>query len=140
MIDVDIKYLKNYDLKNWGEIKINEFFNFNLNAAINEQISLLPFVGFPYQSNDFKPKLIPTGIAINIPIGYQLIVKTNPELILKGITILDSLMVLQKNKIIMEIKLLFINFNSDYYKLFPGEKIAIGYLQKINEIKFNTKL
>ncbi len=86
----------------------------DLFAALEQNISLKPG----------EYKLIPTGIAVAIPWGYEGQIRPRSGLALKhGITILNSPGTIDADYR-GEIKVILINFSNDVYTIQRGERVA----------------
>ena len=85
--------------------------------------------------------LVPTGIKVEIPKGYEIQIRPKSGLAIKhGITILNTPGTIDSGYR-GEIKVIVINHSSKHYKIEKGQKIAQIILNKIEKIKFTeTKL
>lgn len=113
-ISVRIKKLDHF--YNDGELKYATEFSsgIDLIASIETEISLKPL----------ERKLIPTGIAIELPDEFEAQVRPRSGLALKnGITILNSPGTID-NDYRGEIKIILINLGQEEFKVLPGMKIA----------------
>ena len=81
-----IEYLKNYKLKEWGELKYarKNDSGFDLRAAIDQ-----PIISYPRAlvNDDSGLDLIPTGIKVDIPIGFEIQIRPRSGTLLRGIAI-----------------------------------------------------
>jgi dUTP pyrophosphatase len=93
------------------------------------------------QSVQLKPreyKLIPTGIAIAIPHGYEGQVRPRSGLALKhGITLLNSPGTIDADYR-GEIKVILINLSSDTYTVQRGERIAQLVIHALTRVKLTV--
>ena len=86
----------------------------DLRANLNEEVILEPF----------ERKLIPTGLFIELPIGYEAQVRPRSGLALKkGITVLNSPGTIDADYR-GEIKVILINLSSEKFVIQHGERIA----------------
>jgi len=90
-------------------------------AAIEEPITL----------NSLERRVIPTGIAAEIPMGYEIQVRPRSGLAAKyGITVLNSPGTIDSGYK-DEIKVILVNLSKDPYTIQPGERIAQLVLCKL---------
>ncbi len=86
----------------------------DLRANLNEEVILEPF----------ERKLIPTGLFIELPVGYEAQVRPRSGLALKkGITVLNSPGTIDADYR-GEIKVILINLSSEKFVIQHGERIA----------------
>ncbi|MDW7973116.1 MAG: dUTP diphosphatase [Thermodesulfovibrio sp.] len=83
----------------------------DLFACINEPIEL----------KTFQRTLVPTGISIKLPPGYEAQIRPRSELSLRGIIVLNSPVTADCKE---EIKVLLINFGHEDFVIERGMKIA----------------
>ena len=86
----------------------------DLFAAVNEDVKILP--------NEIK--LIPTGISISIPIGYEAEIRPRSGMALKnGISLVNAPGTIDSDYR-GEIKIIVINHGQDVFKVSRGDRIA----------------
>lgn len=86
----------------------------DLRAAISEEIQLEPL----------QRQLVPTGLFIELPVGYEAQVRPRSGLAFKhGITVLNSPGTVDADYR-GEIKVLLVNLSSEPFLIAPGERIA----------------
>ncbi len=107
----------------------------------SEQASGMDLLAAVEQSVQLKPreyKLIPTGIAIAIPHGYEGQVRPRSGLALKhGITLLNSPGTIDADYR-GEIKVILINLSSDTYTVQRGERIAQLVIHALTRVKLTV--
>lgn len=99
----------------------------DLRANIKEPITFKPF----------ERKLIPTGLYISLPKGYEAQIRPRSGLALKnGITVLNTPGTIDADYR-GEIGVILINLSNDEYTLNPGERIAQMIASKFEKVEFN---
>lgn len=119
---LEIMYLSNYKLEEWGELKYqyNTDSGFDLRAAIHYQQLLRPsFIGYNL--------VVSSGIKFKIPKGYEVVIRPRSGLAAKGIvsaygTIDESYR--------GEVKIILFNLLRHGFIINPGDRIAQAILQK----------
>ncbi|MBK78169.1 MAG: dUTP diphosphatase [Flavobacteriaceae bacterium] len=102
----------------------------DLRANIIEKITLTPF----------ERKLIPTGLSISIPEGYEAQVRPRSGLSIKnGITVLNSPGTIDSDYR-GDIGVILINLSNESYDINPGDRIAQLVFSKYEEIEWVTVL
>lgn len=95
-------------------------------AKLNEPIIL----------GSLERALIPTGIKVEIPMGYEIQVRPRSGLAIKhGITLLNTPGTIDSDYR-GEIKIIVVNLSKEEYKIENGERIAQFVLQKVYKMKF----
>jgi dUTP pyrophosphatase len=80
--------------------------------------------------------LIPTGIKMEIPYGYEVQIRPRSGLAIKhGITLLNTPGTIDSDYR-GEIKIIVVNLSGEDYEIQPGERIAQMVLQKVYQMKF----
>ncbi|WP_022818917.1 dUTP diphosphatase [Fusobacterium russii] len=98
----------------------------DVRANIKEAISL----------NSLERVLIPTGIKMAIPLGYEVQVRPRSGLAIKhGITMLNSPGTIDSDYR-GEIKIIVVNLSKDTYVIQPNERIAQLVLNKVEQMEF----
>lgn len=98
----------------------------DLRANIDEEISLYPM----------ERKLIPTGIFIELPKGYEAQIRPRSGLAAKhGITVLNSPGTIDADYR-GEIMVLLINFSNEYFSVKPGMRIAQMIIARHEQANF----
>lgn len=98
----------------------------DVRANIEEAISL----------NSLERVLIPTGIKMAIPLGYEVQVRPRSGLAIKhGITMLNSPGTIDSDYR-GEIKIIVVNLSKDNYVIQPNERIAQLVLNKVEQMEF----
>ena len=96
-------------------------------AYMDEPVTLKPL----------ERDLIPTGIKMEIPYGYEVQVRPRSGLAIKhGITLLNTPGTIDSDYR-GEIKVIVVNLSNEEYKIEPGERIGQLVLQKVYQMKFN---
>jgi len=91
----------------------------------------------PVTLKSLERDLIPTGIKIEIPYGYEVQVRPRSGLAIKhGITLLNTPGTIDSDYR-GEIKVIVVNLSNEEYKIEPGERIGQLVLQKVYQMKFN---
>ena len=146
MIEIKIEYLQNYDLENWKELsyQFEGDAGFDLRAAINEPIILNPpgITNAPnpqvnqihYYFDGIERKLIPTGIKVELPEGFELQIRSRSGLALKeGIFVLNSPGTVDE-RFRGEIGVILCNLSSSQVIIKPGDRIAQAIVNSIPKI------
>lgn len=82
--------------------------------------------------------LIPTGLFMEIPIGYEFQIRPRSGLALKkGITVLNSPGTVDSDYR-GEVGVILINTSMSTYKVEPGDRIAQGVFAKYERVEWNT--
>lgn len=98
----------------------------DVRANIEEAITL----------NSLERVLIPTGIKMEIPLGYEVQVRPRSGLAIKhGITMLNSPGTIDSDYR-GEIKVIVVNLSKESYVIQPNERIAQLVLNKVEQIEF----
>lgn len=80
--------------------------------------------------------LIPTGLLVEIPLGYEIQIRPRSGLAIKqGITCLNTPGTIDADYR-GEIKVILINLSSEPQTLMPGDRIAQMVLQKVEQIQW----
>ncbi len=96
----------------------------DLKANINEAIELAPM----------QRTLVPTGLYIALPIGYEAQIRARSGLsIKKGITLINAVGTIDSDYR-GEIKVPIVNLSTEYYTLNPGERIAQMIIAKYSRV------
>lgn len=99
----------------------------DLRANIEEEITLAPF----------ERKIIPTGLYIALPEGYEAQIRPRSGLAIKhGITCLNTPGTVDADYR-GEVGVILINLSNEAFTIVPGERIAQMVLNKVEQIKFN---
>ena len=99
----------------------------DLRANIEEEIILAPF----------ERKIIPTGLYIALPEGYEVQIRPRSGLAIKhGITCLNTPGTVDADYR-GEVGVILINLSNEAFTIVPGERIAQMVLNKVEQIKFN---
>tara|TARA_Y100001970_G_scaffold75860_1_gene96158 strand:+ start:10554 stop:10991 length:438 start_codon:yes stop_codon:yes gene_type:complete len=127
MIKVPIINNSHYDLPSYSTKQSS---GLDLRANIIEKITLTPF----------ERKLIPTGLSISIPEGYEAQVRPRSGLSIKnGITVLNSPGTIDSDYR-GDIGVILINLSNESYDINPGDRIAQLVFSKYEEIEWVTVL
>ena len=123
MIKVPIINNSHYDLPSYST---NQSSGLDLRANILEKIILSPF----------ERKLIPTGLSISIPEGYEAQVRPRSGLSIKnGITVLNSPGTIDSDYR-GDIGVILINLSKESYSINPGDRIAQLVFSKYEKIEW----
>jgi dUTP pyrophosphatase len=99
---------------------------FDLSAAIKEEVEILPM----------ERKLIPTGIRLEIPEGYEGQVRPRSGLALEhGVTVLNSPGTIDSDYR-GEVKVILINLSDQPFFVSSGDRIAQLVIQKNPQVEF----
>jgi dUTP pyrophosphatase len=99
----------------------------DLCANFNEPVELQPY----------SRMLVPTGLFIKIPEGYELQIRPRSGLALKnGITIINSPGTIDSDYI-NEIGVILVNTSDKGFLINPGDRIAQGILNKVEKVEWN---
>jgi dUTP pyrophosphatase len=99
----------------------------DIRAFLSEPISLLPF----------ERKLVPTGIFIELPSGYEAQIRPRSGLANKqGITCLNTPGTIDADYR-GEIKIILINLSGEKQIIYPGDRIAQLVIQKVERVNWN---
>ncbi len=77
MIDLKIHYLSHYDMEQWGELKFA-----NPNDACFDLYCAMPKQSVELQTGDRM--IVPTGVRVEIPLGYELQIRARSGLASKN--------------------------------------------------------
>jgi dUTP pyrophosphatase len=100
----------------------------DLRASIDEEVILQPL----------ERKLIPTGLFIELPVGYEAQVRPRSGLAIKnGITCLNSPGTIDADYR-GEIKVILINLSNESQSLNTGDRIAQMVIQKVEQVHFEA--
>lgn len=98
----------------------------DIHAHIDESIEL----------DSLERMAIPTGIKMEIPVGYEVQIRPRSGLAIKhGITMVNTPGTIDSDYR-GEIKVLLINLSKDRYKIEPNERIGQIVLQKVYKMEF----
>ena len=123
MIKVPVINNSHYDLPSYSTIQSS---GLDLRANILEKIILAPF----------ERKLIPTGLSISIPEGYEAQVRPRSGLSIKyGITVLNSPGTIDSDYR-GDIGVILINLSKDSYTINPGDRVAQLVFSKYKKIEW----
>lgn len=123
MIKVPIINNSHYDLPSYST---NQSSGLDLRANILEKIILAPF----------ERKLIPTGLSISIPEGYEAQVRPRSGLSIKnGITVLNSPGTIDSDYR-GDIGVILINLSKESYTINPGDRMAQLVFSKYEKIEW----
>ncbi len=123
MIKVPIINNSHYDLPSYSTKQSS---GLDLRANILEKIILAPF----------DRKLIPTGLSISIPEGYEAQVRPRSGLSIKnGITVLNSPGTIDSDYR-GDIGVILINLSKESYSINPGDRIAQLVFSKYEKIEW----
>jgi dUTP pyrophosphatase len=90
----------------------------------------------PQTLRPFERALIPTGLFIELPIGYEAQVRPRSGLAIKqGITCLNSPGTVDADYR-GEIKIILINLSQEEQVIHPGDRIAQMVIQKVEQVKW----
>ena len=124
MIKVPIINNSHYDLPSYSTKQSS---GLDLRANILEKIILAPF----------ERKLIPTGLSISIPEGYEAQVRPRSGLSIKnGITVLNSPGTIDSDYR-GDIGVILINLSKESYTINPGDRIAQFMLIPVIKIEYD---
>lgn len=105
------------------EYKTPQSAGMDLRANIGESVSLAPL----------ERKLIPTGLFISLPDGYEAQIRPRSGLALKsGITVLNTPGTIDADYR-GEIGVILINLSSDYFTINPGDRICQMVIAKVEQ-------
>jgi dUTP pyrophosphatase len=100
----------------------------DLRASIDEEVILQPL----------ERKLIPTGLFIELPVGYEAQVRPRSGLAIKnGITCLNSPGTIDADYR-GEIKVILINLSNENQSINTGDRIAQMVIQKVEQVHFEA--
>lgn len=100
----------------------------DVRAHLNEPVTLAPL----------ERKLIPTGLFVEIPFGYEIQVRPRSGLALKqGLTCLNSPGTIDADYR-GEIGVILINLSGQDQSIQPGDRIAQLVLQKVQRVEWNS--
>lgn len=120
-LDLEVIYLDNYDLGNWGELK----YKYNNDSGFDLRASLVTNSIKLYNDN---PTKISAGVKFKIPKGYEIVIRPRSGLASKGV-ICSFGTIDQDYRGEIIICLYNHNKNSDYI-IHKGDRIAQAVLQK----------
>jgi dUTP pyrophosphatase len=122
-LDVKIINQSNNELPAYATIGSS---GLDIRAFINEPIVLQPL------SRD----LVPTGLFVEIPLGYEIQIRPRSGLAIKqGITCLNTPGTIDADYR-GEIKVILINLSAEPQTIMPGDRIAQMILQKVEQIQW----
>lgn len=122
-LDVKIINQSNNELPAYATIGSS---GMDIRAFINEPIVLQPL------SRD----LVPTGLFVEIPLGYEIQIRPRSGLAIKqGITCLNTPGTIDADYR-GEIKVILINLSAEPQTIMPGDRIAQMILQKVEQIQW----
>jgi len=123
MIKVPVINNSHYDLPSYSTIQSS---GLDLRANILEKIILAPF----------ERKLIPTGLSISIPEGYEAQVRPRSGLSIKyGITVLNSPGTIDSDYR-GDIGVILINLSKESYTINPGDRVAQLVFSRYEKIEW----
>lgn len=94
------------------------------------------WLGAPVQLQPLERTLVPTGLFIELPQGYEVQVRPRSGMALKhGITCLNSPGTVDADYR-GELKVILINLSSEVQTIHPGDRIAQMVLQKVEKISW----
>ncbi len=127
MIKVPVINNSHYDLPSYSTIQSS---GLDLRANILEKIILAPF----------ERKLIPTGLSISIPEGYEAQVRPRSGLSIKyGITVLNSPGTIDSDYR-GDIGVILINLSKEAYTINPGDRVAQLVFSRYEKIEWGIVL
>ncbi|WP_372712784.1 dUTP diphosphatase [Ilyobacter sp.] len=122
------------------EVKILKEEGVTLPKYMTEGASGMDVCAYMDEPVTLKPlgrDLIPTGIKMEIPYGYEVQVRPRSGLAIKhGITLLNTPGTIDSDYR-GEIKVIVVNLSSEDYEIQPGERIGQLVLQKVYQMKFS---
>lgn len=122
------------------EVKILKEEGVTLPKYMTEGASGMDVCAYMDEPVTLKPlgrDLIPTGIKMEIPYGYEVQVRPRSGLAIKhGITLLNTPGTIDSDYR-GEIKVIVVNLSNEDYEIQPGERIAQLVLQKVYQMKFS---
>jgi dUTP pyrophosphatase len=90
----------------------------------------------PYTMQSFERAMIPTGLFVEIPQGYEIQVRPRSGLAVKqGITVLNTPGTIDSDYR-GEIKIILINLSQEAQVIQPGDRIAQIVLQNVEQVKW----
>lgn len=99
---------------------------FDLHACLDEPITLKPM----------ERAVVPTGIAVELPQGYELQVRARSGMSIKhGITMVNGIGTVDSDYR-GEVGMLVINLGQEPYEINDGERIAQGVVAKYEQVTF----
>jgi dUTP pyrophosphatase len=99
---------------------------FDLHACLDEPIVLQPL----------ERAVVPTGIAVEIPLGYELQVRARSGMSIKhGLTMVNGIGTVDSDYR-GEVGMLVINLGQEPYEIVDGERIAQGVVAKYEQVTF----
>lgn len=125
VMNVKVKKLPNFK----GELEYGSVgaAGFDLTAGVDKAVVVEPG----------ERKLIPTGIAMAVPFGYELQIRPRSGLALKyGITVLNTPGTIDADYR-GEIGVVLFNSSKEGYIVGPGDRIAQGVLNKFEHVEFD---
>lgn len=126
---VDVQYLANY-ASNWPRLSYanDGDSGFDLRAAIDKSLML----------DGGHTILIPTGVRVAVPAGFELQVRPRSGLALRfGITVLNSPGTVDAGYR-GEVGVILINHSGASFKINPGDRIAQGVVSSVARATFNV--
>jgi dUTP pyrophosphatase len=92
----------------------------------------------PIELDPMERVLVPTGLFMEIPIGYEAQVRPRSGLAIKqGITCLNTPGTIDADYR-GEVKVILINLSNELQKIFPGDRIAQLVIQKVESVQWNV--
>lgn len=120
-IQVGIVNKSPYEIPSYGKLGNS---GMDLKAFISEPITLKPL----------ERVLIPTGIYLDIPLGYEIQVRPRSGLALKrGLTVLNTPGTVDSNYT-GEVGVIIVNLSSENQTIEPGERVAQMVLAKVEDM------
>lgn len=106
-------------------------------TAGSSGMDLRAFLDIPKTLKPLERALIPTGIFIELPAGYEAQVRPRSGLAIKqGITCLNTPGTIDADYR-GEIKIILINLSQEDQVIHPGDRIAQMVVQKVEQVKWN---
>ena len=122
---VELKILKLEHNKVLPEYKTEGASGMDLSAAITEAITLAPL----------ERRLVPTGIKIELPLGYEAQIRARSGLSIKhGITLINAVGTVDSDYR-GEVCVPLVNLSNETYTILPDERIAQMVICKVEQAK-----
>ncbi len=100
----------------------------------NSGMDLKAFISEPTTLKPLERVLIPTGIYLDIPLGYEIQVRPRSGLALKrGLTVLNTPGTVDSNYT-GEVGVIIVNLSSENQTIEPGERVAQMVLAKVEDM------
>ena len=126
---VELKILRLEHNKILPEYKTEGASGMDLSAAIDEVITLAPL----------ERRLIPTGIKIELPLGYEAQIRARSGLSIKhGITLINAVGTVDSDYR-GEVCVPLVNLSNETYTILPDERIAQMVICKVEQAKIVVK-